>query len=435
MALLHEKSCLCVSSQLDLFAVPGTQTSQEKSSYVPYYPLTSLEDGPLEFDVKPSALYTDLSDTRLYLKVKIVDATGVNLDATEKVTPVNMFFHALFQKLDLFLGDKLVTQSSGFYPWKAGIETLLNFGYDAKSSHLNTIMYYKNTSGTSDIDPEAVPLNHGLIMRHRLSSGSKPFELYGPLHVDLFFQEKYLLSNMPMRIKLSRSPAEFCLMSANPLGRYKVQILDAILWIRRVQISPAVELSHAKALTHSNALYPINRTEIETISAPLGARTVSRDNFFAGKIPRKLIVAMLSNKGLNGDIAANPYNFQHFSLQNVELTLDGDAVAGTPISCDFPKGLCMRGYNSLFNALNKSYMDAGNDISYADYFGGYTLFCFDLTADGCGNSGAHMDLGKAGNLRLKLQFAENLVTTINVLVYGEFELIIEITKDRQVLLS
>ncbi|MCG8430356.1 MAG: hypothetical protein MJA29_04210, partial [Candidatus Omnitrophica bacterium] len=114
MTLLHEKSCLCVGSQLDLFSVPGTQTSHEKSIYVPYYPVTSLDDGPLEFDVKLSPMYTDLADTRLYLKVKISNANGTNVPEIELVTPCNMFFHALFQKVDIYVGNKLITQSSGF---------------------------------------------------------------------------------------------------------------------------------------------------------------------------------------------------------------------------------------------------------------------------------------------------------------------------------
>ena len=66
-----------MGSQLDLFTVPGTQTSQEKNTYVPHYPISVLGwgwgwgwdgDGPMEFDVKGSTMYTDLSDTRLYLK-------------------------------------------------------------------------------------------------------------------------------------------------------------------------------------------------------------------------------------------------------------------------------------------------------------------------------------------------------------------------------
>ena len=95
----------------------------------------------------------------------------------------------------------------------------------------------------------------------------------------------------------------------------------------------------------------------------------------------------------------------------------------------------MRAYESMFHALNKSYTDSGTDINYADYINGNALFCFDLTADGCANSGSHFEVRKTGNLRIKLKFAQNLMETINILVYGEFESILEITKDREVLIS
>ena len=50
--MIHENSCACVGSQLDLFTVPGTQTSQEKNTYVPHYPISGAANVALEFDVK-----------------------------------------------------------------------------------------------------------------------------------------------------------------------------------------------------------------------------------------------------------------------------------------------------------------------------------------------------------------------------------------------
>ena len=44
MALLHDMSKECVKSELDLFLVPLTQTSIEKSSYVEIQPLTAIAD-------------------------------------------------------------------------------------------------------------------------------------------------------------------------------------------------------------------------------------------------------------------------------------------------------------------------------------------------------------------------------------------------------
>jgi hypothetical protein len=39
MAFIHEGSCECAKSELDLFSVPATQTSIESGTYVEYHPV------------------------------------------------------------------------------------------------------------------------------------------------------------------------------------------------------------------------------------------------------------------------------------------------------------------------------------------------------------------------------------------------------------
>ena len=419
MSLIHENSCACVASQLDLFSVPGTLTSQEKNVFVPHYPISSLDgNGTIEFDVKPSSMYTDLGDTRLYLRCKLVKQDGTNLAAGTNVTVSNMFLHSLIQRLDVYVGDTLVTQSGGFYPWKGVIETMLNFGSDAKQSHLASIMYYKD-----------------ILSRKAITDGSKPFELFGPLHVDLFFQDKYLVNNVPIRIKITKNASDFYLIS-DLNDACKVEISEAVLFVRRVQVSPSVELAHSKTMAGGkNALYPIHRGEIEVMAVPPNQQTISRDNIFMSRLPKKLIIGLVENDAFNGKKNLDPFNFQHFHMRQLELQIDGENVAGTPMSLDFGAQKYMRAYDGLFHALNKSYTDSGLDISYADFKSGYALFCFDLTADGCGNSSNHFELARQGNLRLKMTFDAPLTKTINVILYGEFESILEITNSREVLLD
>ena len=38
MAFVHEQSCECTKSELDLFSVPPTQTSMEQGSWIEYHP-------------------------------------------------------------------------------------------------------------------------------------------------------------------------------------------------------------------------------------------------------------------------------------------------------------------------------------------------------------------------------------------------------------
>jgi hypothetical protein len=41
---------------------------------------------------------------------------------------------------------------------------------------------------------------------------SKPFELYGRLHTDISFQNRYIINNVDIVLRLIRNPSSFCLM-------------------------------------------------------------------------------------------------------------------------------------------------------------------------------------------------------------------------------
>jgi len=86
---------------------------------------------------------------------------------------------------------------------------------------------------------------------------------------------------------------------------------------------------------------------------------------------------------------------------------------------------------SLFSGTGKQQRDEGNDISREDYSGGYTLYAFDLTPD-LAEEG-HFNLTKDGSVRLDLKFAVGLPNTINVIAYAEFENVIEIDRNRNVI--
>jgi len=74
MAFLHEDSCECCKSELELFSVPSTQTSVETGNWIEYHPLTTMDDGsPIEFDISGNGEdYIDLTNTMLYVQAKIM---------------------------------------------------------------------------------------------------------------------------------------------------------------------------------------------------------------------------------------------------------------------------------------------------------------------------------------------------------------------------
>ncbi|KAI8499056.1 hypothetical protein Bbelb_235090 [Branchiostoma belcheri] len=217
---------------------------------------------PIEFDIQGAGEeYTDLSQTQLYVGAKIVCANGDDLPDGEKVGPTNLWLHSLFQQIDVSLGNKIVTDSTNTYPYRAYFENLLNYGEDAKQTQLTSALFYQDTPGRLHMvdpfptAPNAV-VNTGLVKRATMTRGSREVDLIGPLHVDLFFQDRYLLNKVDMKIKLHRSKHQFNLMSPEQNKQYKVVITGAALFLRK------------------------------------GNHTVSNDNLFLGQIPKRLAIAL-----------------------------------------------------------------------------------------------------------------------------------------------
>ena len=270
MAFVHDQSCECTKSELDIFSVPPTQTSIEKGTWIEYHPISSLADGsPIEFEISGSGEdYVDYANSYLHVKAKITKPDGTDLDADTPVGPVNLLLHSLFSQVDISLNGTQITSSTNTYPYRAMFETLLSYGGDAKESQLTASLFYKDVAGRMDfVNFAEAHRNAGLTKRAAFTAESQTVDMMGRLHSDLFFQDRYMLNEVTTKIKLVRSKDAFCIMSAN---QFVMKIVSAILYVRKVKLSPSVFLAHAKVLEHSNAKYPIRRVVCKTFTIPAG---------------------------------------------------------------------------------------------------------------------------------------------------------------------
>ena len=217
------------------------------------------------------------------------------------------------------------------------------------------------------------------------------------------------------------------------MGNGKVVIENACLFVRKVNVAPAVQLAHIKALDIGTAKYPVRRVETKVFSAPKGNLTVNQENFFLGQLPHRVVIGCLDTAAFNGKSDLNPFNFQHFDLDFMALYWDGQQVPSKPLKPDFENGLYARSYASLFTGTGMMHSDQGNCISREDFGNGYTLFVYDMTSDL--SHGDHFHLLKTGSLRLEINFKRPLPSMINIIVYAEFENVIEIDKARNVIVD
>jgi len=328
MAFVHEDSCECLKSDLDLFSVPSTQTSVETDNWIEYHPLTTMDDGsPIEFDISGNGEdYIDLANTMLYvgLQAKITKRNGTDLEAATVVAPVNLFLHSLFSQVDISLNGTQVTSSTNTYPYRAMLETLLSYGDDAKKSQLTPAKFYEDQPGRMDaftID-NVDTRNSGLVERRKFTTQSKTIDMIGRIHADMFFQSRYLLNEVDVKIKLTRSRDEFCTMSA-AANASKVKVVSATLFMRKVKLSPSVFLAHAKALENTTAKYPISRVVCKTLTIPTQLMDVNYEKLFSGQIPTRIVVRLVRNDAFNEHTTLNPFNFQHFNLSEISVYFNG----------------------------------------------------------------------------------------------------------------
>ena len=435
MAFVHRQSCEGVKTELDLFTVPPTQNSIVDSHVVEHQPRASLDSGgPIEFFIPGSGDdYIDLANTMLHLQVKVTRADGAPLDVAEPVGPVNNFLHSLFSHVDLSLNDTLVTSSSSnSYPYRSYIETLLSYGFDAKSTQLTNQLWYKDKASrmhASELAAGPDP-NPGFVTRRDYIAGSRVVDMMGRLHVDMFLQDKFLINGVDVKLRLVRSTPAFALI-AGGAHEYKIVVVNASLFVKKATIAAAVQKAHIMAMERATVKYALRPVECKVYSIPTGALSHTHENLFLGSLPKRLVLCCIDNDPYNGTYATNPFHAKNNAISFVSVYVDGRQIPAKPFQPHFAEDLFARSYASMFTSTSKIWQDEGNGLTRDEYRDGYIFFCFNLTPDQC--DGPCFNLVQKGNLRLEFHFREALRTTVNVVAYAEFESVLEIDKNRNII--
>ena len=421
----------CKDSSLCIFDKPGILTDIQRSYTVDYYPVSSVtSSGPIEFYIPGNSEdYIDLNDIKLYLKIKVTKADGSKIDeAADFVALNNLAIASLFQDASLSVGDTQVEGGDMNYAYNGYLKTVSQFTPEAQNSHMLASGWYKDEAGKFD-----TKANKGFTKRQAVIGNSLDVQFIGPLYFDLFNQDRPLISQMDMRIKLQPHKAEFALTAFPARATdLKINLNSVVLYVDRLEMNPSVINGHAKGLKSQNALYPINHTELLTYTIPAGQLSYTKDRLFPDMAPKMMMVAMIENTAYNGELGKNPFNFQHFNLNKIALYREGRSIPGQPLTPNFNKNTYLRSYVQTMRALNYYNTDDTNGITPSQWANGYTIYAFDLTSNKDVSTNC-LQANLSRNLRLELSFEKALASTINVLIYAVTDSMIEITQLRDVI--
>ncbi|XP_053205591.1 uncharacterized protein F54H12.2-like [Panonychus citri] len=402
-----------VLSELDLFTIPPVQKSIERSYEVQYRPISSLDSTKIiEFSIPTSKdEYILLHETYFYVKIQLkirkADDSALTIQDWETVTPVNNLLHSMIKQVELEIGGKEVTMSNSTYAYRAYIENMLGFSADAKNSHLSSCLWMEN----------AIRRRSFFTPRSFADGSSKEVDLYGRLHFDMTFQGKAILGGKDIKDRVSD---------------VAMVIKDACLYVHKMKATPQLTNAHSKALAIAPACYPISRVDLRQASIHANSLDAVLDNIITGQLPRRLFLLMVKNTAFNGSKSQDPFHFDHFNVSHAACYVDGVQFPTNAYQPDFKNQLCVREYSGLFQAMNMNSTDTTVNITREDFMGGKTIFAFNFAPDlshGPGMTG-HINPIKRGSLRVQLRFSEPLRETITVLLYCEFDNIIEIDLER-----
>ena len=451
-------------ASLDLFAEQGIVKDMTGSRQSVVLPLPYNDRSAIHFQIKKIPYnYIDLSSAVLYGSVKI-SRTDLTTGKEENhdldnISLCNFYPAALFKGMEVSIGGQSITKmSTNHFHYKTYLQTLLNYGDDAKDTYWEAAGWFMDNPGEfEDFFGEgcserrtwtkfsrttnfALPLQTGIFAIDKLFPDYLDIDIRFTRNEDavpLFYKE---LKEENLKKPVDENNAEaddtkkYNEMKAKVAkqGSYKfnINISNVSLKFRRIILKPTTVAKHQTLLNENKLLrYPWTRTDIKLGGMiNKGTRELKTNDLYSDRLPSSLVIGLIKSEGFLGSNTTNPFNFENFNLNNIYVEVNQKKVPADGYRPDFKEGNFREEYLAFFENIGLR-GGASNGISM-DYFKkGCTLYAFDFTPDKCLNYHSHED--DYGILNLSIELAEPAEDNITVLCFANYEEVLSIDKDGQ----
>lgn len=428
---LHPHQSVLALPQFDLFALPPLQKYVLRDVWTEHSPITALSNSTtsIQFQIHTAENeFILLGKSELWVKFRI-DLRKLSNKAEDKLTkddwtkiwPINYQLNTMWKSVSVEIGNIPVTSSSLDYPYMAYLDAL---------THMRT-------AGWTDDDDDNMNAPHEirsgyLAPLNKDFTQSREVELYGRLHLDLADQHKALLGGLDLKISLLPHDPDFYLMYDPAIYRATVRFTDIKFELHRALVSDSLVRGIADTLPRATAKYPITRKEVRKFLVPQNRIDHHETNLVKNeRIPRKAFLAFVNNDAANGSPRLNPFEFKHYNLRNVRFVINSTDFPPRGFECNFETKQVNKAYFNFFEAMGQIEHPRCS-ITREEWMSGFTIFGFNISPD-LSNSivrnGYTSDI-KAGDMSLMLFFSKALPENTTVIVFFEYDNLIEIPETR-----
>ena len=429
--------------EYDIFRVPKVQNTIEQDFTAEYRPAAMLSSkASIEFNIVTAKdEYLRLYQTEFYLRLKIciekpIKSISVTKDDWKNVSTCNNLLNSIFKQVEFWIGDRSIDPAHQTYAYKTYFEKLLGKSEEVKKTAADL-------GGWTEVVPsnpeDLIPHFNGKIKTIKTSGDfgeGQEFELLGKIHLPMFEQRKAaLLGGCKLKLKFIPNDPQFYIKCTNEVQVKSVEFTDCSLRIQGAKLLPHIYNAHEKGLAEGNARYFLLENFVVPITINKGTQDIIIDNVHSGAVPNRAFIAFVDHRAFNGSHNLNPYNFQNFGVNHLQLYINGNPVGGPPKMPNFNKGWYSREYYDLFKVTNQDHIDTCITINKENFVRGNNIFAFkcspDMTVGGAKALGFYNPI-KYGAMRLHVRFDEALPQAVTALVYIDFDTFLEINQDRTV---
>ena len=447
----HARSAGVRNPYLNLFKVPPTDLSMSSRRFVRINPF-NVGINPVTFQVDPQEDFIDLKESYFEVELTVKKDNATNLLAADVMGLVNNLTHTLFKQINVRLNGTLISPQTDTYHLKAFIETILNHDRDDGTTILTPEGWYNDLDVPDDGDADEYAANmldpsHAnfaalsdekkalTLSRVQFLGGNSVAMRFKP-YLEVFQLSKLLVPGVQIQLDMYFNDPTIWAIRWDGARTLRLTQADVSvrLFLAQVRVTPSVYREIVDEMKDSGkiATYPTVRGEIRTYSHPNDNRHFECNNPFHSQIPNRLVVALMEQAAFNGDITKNPFTFKTFNVSSIKQLIRGEEYPYETLELQHDgTSKDQRGYYRFLQATGCLCRRKGNMVLKDNWGHGKrcTLFVFDNTANGCLDSPV-LNPKQSGELRLVIDFGANPGVNLTILLYGEFENLMEINGNR-----
>lgn len=224
---------------------------------------------PVQFVCPGTEYFTDLTQTELYMELKVEKADGTvaeeagttdGVTLPQDVSLINNMMSSCFRQFECRLNDVLVSGETTNYAYKAYFLNLVNYSVEAKDSWLQYEGMYNDNYDATNINPITVvktSSNNGLKSRHTRLGKSNSIVLVGRIADPLFSCLTFLLPQVKIELNFMKSSDGFKLLSTETNTTFRVNLEKVRLRMRNINVRADIRRTLEQRLMQTPAWYSV----------------------------------------------------------------------------------------------------------------------------------------------------------------------------------